>query len=213
MGCKMAEVYYYVKSENVANIVDCGLKLSSFYDKAVMIDGEERMCFSGLLNPKDDMDLYRSGEYTCLKIQVENEKCYVADKFIHDTVRDERLVMELYYNSIIPVNNYIFGTYRRPECLITTTILAGEAKLLDRRMDSPVIYANSEELYINNILQELRERHEETDDCLLYYFFDRLAGLSVLEKYENAETGTAVFKTGEGRTYCVRRPDPDKAGI
>lgn len=206
----MVEVYYYVKSENVADIVDCGLKLSAFHDKEVNIGQEKKQCFSALLNPKDDLDLYRSKSYTCLKIQVDNEKCYVADRFIYDTAQDEKLDMELYYNSIIPIDSYIFGTYRRPECLITTTILEGEAYVLDKRMDSPVIYTNSEELYINNILQEFRERYDAADDYLLYYFFNKLSEMSVLEKYENTENGTAVFKTGAGRSYCVKKPDLDK---
>lgn len=204
----MVEVYYYVKTENVPNILDCGLKLSSFHNREAIIDGEKILCFSGLLNPKDNMELYRSAEFTCLKIQVKPEKCYVADKFLSDNAGAGDL--GLYYNSIISVEKYIFGAYRLPECLITTTILAGEASVLDKRMDSPVIYTNSEELYINNILQELREKLAETDDFLLYYFFDKLAGINKIRKYENPEKCTAVFRTEDGRTYCVKKPDMDK---
>ncbi len=194
-----------MNTENVSNILDCGLKLSTFHDREAIIDGDKTLCFSGLLNPKDNIELYRSSEHTCLKVQVKKEKCFIADRFLYENAFDGQL--EFYYKSIIPVEKYIFGSLRLPECLITSTILAGEAAVLDRRMDSPVIYTNSEELYINNILQELRENIPATDDFLLYYFFDRLSEEKHLEKHENPYNGTTVFKTPEGKTYCIKKPD------
>lgn len=203
----MPEVYYYVKSENVSNIIDCGLKLSTFHSKEVIIEEEKKLCFSGLLNPKDDLELYNSTSIRCLKLQVKSEKCFVADRFIYENVQGSD--MELYYKTIVPIEQYMFGTYRLPECLITTTILAGEASILDKRMDSPILYSNSEELYINNILQELREQYAEIDDSLLYYFLDKLADLAKLDKIENCDIGT-VFKNELGRTYCIKKPNLDK---
>ena len=201
----MPEVYYYVKSEDVSNIIDCGLKLSTYYNKEVIVEGEKRLCFSGLINPKDDLKLYESNSFRCLKLQVKSEKCFVADRFIYETAQGQDI--ELYYKTIVPIEQYMFGTYRLPECLITTTILAGEATVLDKRMDSPVLYSNSEELYINNILQELREKYAETGDLLLYFFLDKLAELAELDKIENRNTGSSVFKNQAGRTYCIKKPD------
>jgi len=204
----MPEVYYYVKSEDVSNIIDCGLKLSTFHNKEVIIEGEKKLCFSGLINPKDEPELYKSTSSRCLKLQVKSEKCFVADRFIYETTEGQDI--ELYYKTIVPIEQYMFGAYRLPECLITTTILAGEASILDKRMDSPVLYSNSEELYINNILQELREQYAEIDDSLLYYFLDKLADLAKLDKIENSNTGTSIFKNESGRTYCVKTPDLNK---
>jgi len=204
----MSEVYYYVKSENVSNIIDCGLKLSTFHNKEVIIEGEKKLCFSGLINPKDDLELYKSTAFSCLKLQVKSEKCFVADRFIYENAQSQD--MELYYKTIIPIEKYMFGSYRLPECLITTTILAGEASVLNKKMDSPVLYSNSEELYINNILQELREQYAEIDDSLLYYFLDKLADLAKLDKIENSNIGTSVFKNKLGRTYCIKKPHLDK---
>lgn len=203
----MTEVYYYVKSENVSNIIDCGLKLSAYYNKEVVIDDEKKLCLSGLINPKDDLELYKSSAFKCLKLQVKTGKCFVADRFIYDTFKAQGQDMESYYKTIVPIEQYSFGSYRLPECLVTTTILAGEASVLDKRMDSPVIYSNSEELYINNILQELREQYAEIDDSLLYYFLDKLADLAKLDKIEDSNTGTAIFKNQSGRKYCVKKPD------
>lgn len=206
----MPEVYYYVKSGKVADILDCGLKLSSFYDKEVLIAGENKLCFSGLLNPKDDMKLYKSDSFTCLKIQVKSSHCFIADRFKYETFQNKNEEIDSYYKSIIPIEQYRFGEYRLPECLITTTILDGEASVLDKIMDSPVLYTNSEELYINNILLELREQCEEVDNDLLYYFFDKLADLKKLDKIENSDTKTTIFFTKSGKTFCIRTPELNK---
>ncbi len=201
----MPEVYYYVKPEDVLNITDCGLKLSTFHDKEVKIEGEMKQCFSALLNPKDDIELYKSPSFSCLKLQVKSEKCFVADRFIYETALNQDI--ELYYKTIIPIDKYMFGTYRLPECLITTTILPGEAQVLNKRIDSPILYTNSEELYINNILQELRDNYPEIDDTLLYVFLDILTGMGKLEKIENSNIGMSIFKNELGRTYCIKKPD------
>lgn len=201
----MPEVYYYVRSEDAFNITDCGLKLSTFHDKEVIIQGEKKQCFSALLNPKDNMDLYKSLSYSCLKIQVKSEKCFIADRFIYETVQNQDI--ELYYKTIIPIEKYMFGTYRLPECLVTTTILPDEANVLDKRMDSPIIYTNSEELYINNILQELRDNYSDIDDSLLYLLFNELTNMGRLEKIENTTNGVSIFKNETGRIYCVKNPD------
>lgn len=206
----MPEVYYYVKSENVSNIIDCGLKLSAFHNKEVIIEEEKKLCFSGLINPKDDLELYKSSSFSCLKIQVKSEKCFVADRFIYEAVQGQSPDMELYYKTVVPIEQYRFGSYRLPECLITTTILAGEASVLDKRMDSPVIYSNSEELYLNNILQELREQYAEIDDSLIYFFLDKLTELGKLDKTDNINTGSSIFKNKSGRAYCIKKPDLDK---
>jgi len=204
----MPDVYYYVRSEEVSNVIECGRKLSAFYDKEIIIENEKKLCFSALINPKDDSRLYQSDLFRCLKLQVNSDKCYVADRFVYETAW--KTDPELYYKTIIPVENYMFGTYRFPECLVTTTILPDQVSLLDKRMDSPIIYTNSEELYIDNILQELKDKDAEVNDLLLYYFFDRLADMGKLDKIENADTATTVYKNEFGRTYCVKKPDIDK---
>lgn len=201
----MPEVYYYVRSEDVLNITDCGLKLSISHDKEVIIEGEAKKCFSALLNPKDDIELYKSPYFSCLKLQVKSEKCYVADRFIYETAQSQDI--DLYYKTIVPIEEYMFGTYRLPECLIITTILPEEANVLDKRIDSPIIYTNSEELYINNILQELREKYSDIDDSLLYLLFDALTGMGKLEKIEDKSSTMSIFKNDTGRIYCLKKPD------
>ncbi len=206
----MPEVYYYVSSDKVSDILDCGLKLSAFFDKEVMIDGDVQQCFAGLINPRDDMGSYNSDSLTCIKINVRSDKCYVADRFVYDTIKEKPENLELYNKSVIPLEKYIFGTYRKPECLITSTILAGEAARLDRCMDLPVIYENSETLYINNIINNFREQYDKFDDYLLYSFFSRLEEMGKVNTIKSSDGGKAVFTTGSGEIYCIRKPELNK---
>ncbi|AEY64422.1 hypothetical protein [Clostridium sp. BNL1100] len=206
----MPEVYYYVSSDKVSDILDCGLKLSAFFDKEVMIEGDVQQCFAGLINPRDDMYSYNSESLTCIKINVRSDKCYVADRFVYDTIKEKPENLELYNKSVIPLEKYIFGTYRKPECLITSTILAGEAARLDRCMDLPVIYENSETLYINNIINNFREQYHEFDDYLLYSFFSRLEEMGKVNTIKSSDGGKAVFTTGSGEIYCIRKPELNK---
>jgi hypothetical protein len=76
-------------------------------------------------------------------------------------------------------------------------------------MDFPVIYTDSEELYINNILQGLKDKNAEVNDLLLYYFFDRLADMGKIDKIENAEAGTVVYKNNSGGMYCIKKTNID----
>lgn len=204
----MPEVYYYAKSQDISDIIDCGLKLSAFYDKEVEIEGEKKLCFAALINPKDDLALYKSDAHTCLKLQVKNNYCFVADRFLYETCLNSSNDLSLYYKSVIPIEKYTFGTYRFPECLVTTTVLTGDASVLGKRMDSPILYESSELLYINNIIEEFREKFEGFDDYMLYYFFDKLAEMSEVDKIENG--GNSIFIDKKGKPFCIKKPDIDK---
>lgn len=114
----MVEVYYYVPQDKVRDSIECGLKLSQWYEKEVQIEFENKKCLCALLNPRDDMDKYKSPDYKCLRLELYPEYCYVADKSLYELGLQHDEVMKLYMDSIIPIKDYIFGMYRLPECLL-----------------------------------------------------------------------------------------------
>lgn len=204
----MPELYFYIPSEEAHNAVECGLKLSKWFDREVLLDGEFKKCLSALLNPKDDMEKYRSAEYKCLKLELESRHCFVADRHLYLVGVNHPEVMDIYMSSIIPVENYIFGSYRLPECLITTTALAGQIGILDKRLDSPILFDNSEDLYINNIIESYKEEHDDFNDCLLYYFYNRLAEIGKADKIEDNKNNIAVFiDKDRERVFTIKIPD------
>jgi len=207
-GGLMVEVYYYMPANEVDNAVECGIKLSRWYDREVMIEGDVKKCMTALLNPKDDIAKYRSGELKCLKFELSPSHCYVADGSLYRVGLKSQRVMAAYLESVIPVEKYIFGSYRVPECLITSTVIAGQASVLDKRLDSPVLFDSSEELYVNNIVEAYREKHEDFTDTLLYYFFCTLTQTKGYIRIEDSENNIAVFLDEKnGRAFTVRIPD------
>lgn len=204
----MVEVYYYIPAEEAENIVACGLKLSQWFEKEVCIEGQSRRCIATLLNPRDDPDKFRSPELKCIKLELASDYCYVADRALYQVGLSSPDVMEIYENSIMPAEKYIFGTYRMPECLVTCTVIADQIRALDKHLDSPILYSNSEELYVNNIIEGYKEEYRNFNDTMLYCFYSKLSDEGALTKVEGEDNGLAVFLRPDGeKVFAVRIPD------
>lgn len=207
----MIEVYFYVPARKAENAVECGIKLTEWYSREIVLDGERKKCISTLLNPRDDHEKYTSQEYKCLKLEVQSKYCYIADSLLHDAGRTHPEVMELYHRSILPVGDYTFGNYRLPECLVTCTVIGENISLLGRGLDTPLLYNNSQELYFNNLLEGLREEHEDFNDTMLYHFFKRLHEEGKAGFIEDPASGLAVFEDlRSGRAFPLKIPDMGK---
>lgn len=207
----MVDIYFYIPKNKLEYIVDCGLKLSDWFDREIPLNGEMRKCISMLLNPRDDIEKYKSEDYECLKIEVEPQYCYIADRFLYEASEISRNARELYIKTIIPVESYIFGMYRLPECLVLSTLISNQIGVVDKRLDSPVLFESSEKLYTSNMLEIYREENENFNDALLYYFFNKLAEIKKVDKIEDKDKKIAVFfDRACDKTFCIRIPDENK---
>jgi len=203
----MVEVYYYVPQDKVVNCLECGLKLSEWHEKEVHIGLENKKCFSALLNPKDDMDRYKSSAYRCVKLELYPRYCFVADSYLYELGLKHPEIMDLYIESVMPIENYTFGLYRLPECLVTTTVIPDQISLLDRRLDSPILFNSSEELYINNVIEEFKQEYDDLNDRLLYCFLKGSADEGKLELVEEEENSMVAFVDKKiGRAFTIRKP-------
>jgi len=204
----VVEVYLYLPADKTGVAVECGIKLSEWYSREVEIDGEMKKCITALLNPRDDYEKYTSSDFKCLKLEVQPKHCRIADTLLYKAGLPHPEAMELYRRSIMPIENYTFGSYRLPECLITSTILSDQISLPGKGLDSPVLYSNSQELYFNNLLEGMKEVHDDLNDTLLYFFFKKLCKDGKAKAIEDSANGLAVFTyAGDGRTYTLKIPD------
>lgn len=204
----MAEIYFYVESNAAENSVECGLKLSEYGSKDVVINGQTKKCITALLNPKDDMEKYKSADYKCLKFELPSKFCFIGDAYLYRAGLDSPELMKIYADTIVPINDYIFGSFRLPECLVSTTLLPGQISILDKRLDSPVLFDNSEEFYINNIIEINREENSDFNDAMLYCFFSTLALQDKLKKIEDKSRKIAVFiDEKNNKTISIKIPD------
>ncbi|MGI6776661.1 MAG: hypothetical protein ACOX7R_01115 [Acetivibrionales bacterium] len=204
----MVEVYYYIPLEKVSTSIDCGIKLSESYDKEVLIEGDRRKCLSALLNPRDDIEKYRSKELKCVKLEVQPRYCFIAEKCFYQVGLNFPNVMDMYIASIIPIEKYKFGFYRMPECLVTSTVIGGHITLLNKGLDSPILFESSELLYTNNIIEIYRENYPDINDAMLYCFFSKLAEIKKFDKIEDNSNGLSIFIDKEsGNDFTIKIPD------
>jgi hypothetical protein len=204
----MAEVYYYIPISEAEYVVGCGLKLSKWYDKEVLIDGDKKKCISALLNPKDDIEKYNDNNLVCIKLEIPSNYCYIADKYLYNIGIDTPKVMKFYINSIIPIEKYIFGFHRLPECLVTTTAIEGQISIMNKVQDSPVLINSSEELYIYNLIEMNKERYLDFEDTSLYYFYSNLAEFEKIDKIEDKKKKIAIFIDKEvKRAIVIKVPE------
>jgi hypothetical protein len=204
----MVEVYYYVPADSAGDVLQCGISLSCHFDRELEIEGRMRRCLTALLNPKDDLKKYNNPGYSCIKIQILPKYCFVADEALYKIGMVHPAVMEEFMKSITPVEEYCFGSYRHPTCLLASSIIPKDISLLDKRIDSPVLFDNSEELYLNNIIETGKEKNSDFGDHLLYFFYDKLTELGAAEKYEDKICGLAAYlMRHSGKAQVVKIAD------
>lgn len=202
------DVYCHISVDRADNVVDCGLKLSDMADREIMLNGMSKRCFQAYLSPEDDADFFEQNDYRCIKIQVRKSVCRMADGFLYEMGKTNEDAMKLYEKSIIPVENYVFGIYRKPVCLITTTMIPGEITLLNKNLDAPVLFRKSEELYVNNIIESFRYEKDNFYDSLLFSYFAYLEQNAQAVRVQSEDGRMVVFKLKDkDELYCIRKYD------
>lgn len=192
------DVYYYIDKNEKDDILDCGIKLSVKSDRKVPVGGYPTSCISTLLNPKDDLTRYDSKEHICLRLDLKPNYCYIADRTLYGSQK----TLELYNRSVIPAADYIFGTFRQPECLVTCTILPESINVLNKAIDCPILYTSSEELYIQRLISEFRDKYDNFDEAVLQLFLSHLTGSGKFSRIE--DRGMDIFVGKDGEVYTIK---------
>lgn len=162
------DAYLYVPASEKDQSLACGIKLSVKGEKAVLINGHPTQCISALLNPRDDAEKFKDSSFSCLRIDINPENCYIADKSLYGVSE----LAELYSKSIVSPDNYTFGTYRNPECLIPRTILPDNLSMANKPIGFPLLYEDSEKLYVSNLIESFREKYPDFEETILSLFIE-----------------------------------------
>jgi hypothetical protein len=160
----MVTIYFYVDSSKIDNILKFGVKLSDHFSNVIPINGLEKKVFVGLLNPKDDIKKYDSDTYTCLKVYLYPEQCHV--------INEVSLIIKQREYNIIPLKEYIYGTFENPRVIFNTSILPEQIEILNKTIDEPVLFENSRDLFYRIKIQSMLEENDlqEIYYALLDYF-------------------------------------------
>ena len=149
----MATIYFYIDSSKLDRVKKFGLKLSDNYSHTIPINGLSKRVFVGLLNPKDDLSKYNSKDYTCIKVNLYADQCYVLNEVsLIITPRDGDY-------KLIPLNDYIYGSLESPRVIFNSSILPEQIEVLNDTIDEPILFENSKDLFyrirIEKIIDEL----------------------------------------------------------
>jgi len=201
----MAGVYFYVPRNKLEDIVDCGLKLSEWYDREISLPGlqNNKKVIKALLNPKDDEERLKDPAYQCLRLEVDLENCKVGDSDLYQTGLREPALMEYYKSSLIPLKDYCFGIFRSPEVLVVSSILPERIEVMGKTLDIPILFENSAALYLNNILEKHEEAWNDSGNHLLYTYFLYLESQGKAVRFENREKNKTIFFYKDSREYIV----------
>jgi hypothetical protein len=79
------------------------------------------------------------------------------------------------------------------------------------RLDSPILFGNSEDLYVNNAIEIHKETYEDFNDAMLYSFYCKIAQEGKFSKFEDEEKKTAVFiDTRKEKVFITKITDFSK---
>jgi len=180
----MAQVYVYLPNDEAKLAARIGIKLSEKKVREFVFSGNKYNCYLGLLNPNDD-EIHRNDKgFACVKLEVDERSCFVADSDIFPG--------EMYFSSIVPFSKYHLGSYRSPEALICCTLLPKNVSVQTGRFDSPLLYEDSITLYLENMQSFFSEKFDDFQNDQLLAFFEKLEAKGVCERIESKEVVTFV---------------------
>jgi hypothetical protein len=205
----MAVVYFYIPAEKLEDVIDCGLKLSEWKDRkqATPWSGDARPCIRAFLHPMDDIR-HEDPSFKCIKLDVSVEYCVVGDNDLYQLSLENSDIRKVYVNTMVPLDKYLFGSFRKPECLVFSTVLSDQITLAGKGLGEPILYENSETLYVNNILEQYNSRYDDINQVLLYSFLTLQRQNGCIKGLQSADRGLAVFYDNEMHHH-ITVPIPD----
>lgn len=206
----MAVVYFYVPANQLDEIVDCGMKLSEFSVREMILPGFQspRTVLGTLLHPNDSTRS-TDPDWRCIKIEVDPRTALVGDAALNMPDENPQLTA-LYRNHLTTLEKYRFGTFRKPECLLTASVLSDNIEVVGKSQDIPMLYENSEQLYVSNQLSIMEERVPDAGDGLLCAWYEQQASRGILEKTVT-ENGMHIYTAPGKDGYVVFRMSDYKA--
>lgn len=191
----MADVYFYIKKDELNDTLKYGIKLSKKYNGQTVINNINKKYIQGLLNPKDDIEKFNSAKYCCIRATVNNDYLFVCDKNL--------LNSDYFSNNIISLTDYKFGYYRTPIILIVCSLLPEQLNTINKIIDVPVLFNSSEELYLENAIESLKLEINNCNEIILNSLLENLEKKGLLYK-KNIDNNTILYKDLNGKIYTSK---------
>ncbi|MBE7064364.1 MAG: hypothetical protein E7384_00895 [Ruminococcaceae bacterium] len=158
------KVFFSVQEEAVEDICECGLKVSEYKNRTVSVNGNLTSFIAAKLNPND---LEKADGCMIIRFIPDDSHCFIAEGAFYDEhilcvqSGGDDFWLKKYEDTIVPVSQYKLGQYRNPDYLIGRTLFAEQIEIFDIRKGEPILYSNSEELYIGKSVRTAEEMRED----------------------------------------------------
>ena len=206
----MAGVYFQIRAEQAADAVQCGLKLSEHADREVLLPGEShpRRVLTAWLHPQDLPDPGLTKGHVCLRLDVDPLRCIIGDADLYRLGNTHPALMERYLSSLCPLREYRFGSFRAPECLIPSSILDSQISVMGRALDFPVLYEDSETLYLQTCMRSYGEAMQDNGNALFFSWCRLLSSKGQMERFVDPAGNREVFLSkATGGLLVLEVPD------
>ena len=175
------KIFSFVKKKDIDRVAECGINSEEYCAFSAFVNGAERQCILGYITPYDS-DLINNGDFVPVKVNLKNENVIVAEGVFREQGLDV-----FYAESFVRLSDYRFGSFRKPECLIPGTVLPEEIEKYNPKMDEPLLYTYSEELYVDSAFAKAADEIQN---------FKELSVKGLFEKNEKDGTGDHFTKDG-----------------
>lgn len=171
----------------------------------VEINGCTRHYLKAYLSPAD-CPSYNCEGWQVVAVEVVPDSCYIAEgAFVSNAVNAPDCLPELFQNSVIPMEKYRLGQYRRPICLVPGTDRT-LSYLNENPGKQPVLYDLAEDMYGDRIFDKL------TDGLLSKRKLTELACKHLVETGRAKVTQSSnwdyiMYETDDGEKFLLRRSD------
>lgn len=158
------KVFFPVPIADLDDVCECGLKISKYANRTINVNGREMTCISAYLNPND---AEKDESLEMIRLIPDEAHCYVAEGAFYEehllcvACGGDDFWLKKYQDTIISASDYRFGMYRKPEYLIGRTLFSEQIEKFDRRKGEPILYNDSQELYIGSAVRYAEEICED----------------------------------------------------
>ena len=197
------KAYYFVPTSEADEILECGLEISRGQYVVSRFMQNAGRCFDARLHPGDYPSEAFGPDRTCLKIDLDQVRAFVAEDAFWDIEVPEEQKKQWFEASILPAEEYKLGTYRKPLCLIANTVLPQAMGVYDKLIDEALLYETSEELYLNGLFSQAEEDPAFRELALRAYL-DTQAARGKMQAYTQQDT-CIYFDGQSGKPYIIRK--------
>ena len=193
------QAYIWLEKERAEEVLAGGLRPEGEGIEGLSLPRAGGGYIAALLNPADDYATAGSAGLVCLRLNVDAKKAYVID-----TARIEGKIAD----TLAPAEKYVFGTYRRPLLVIPEQVEPENIKKYEGVLDAPVLYENSEKIYIDRQFALADDNDPGFREIALRAYHEKQAAAGRAVKYSGG-----AFRVKERIKTGKKPKKSEKSGI